>query len=54
MLTDKASVNFLVKVFLTSRRAILSVVKQLSYDIIQLFAEHCSISGANIQACLYY
>ena len=29
----------------------LPAVKQLSLDMIQLFAGHCPMSGANIQAC---
>ena len=47
LVTFKSSVTY--KKFLTSRRATLSVVKQLSSDITRFFAGRCPIFGANIQ-----
>ena len=39
------------KFFLTSRRTIVSVVKQPSSDITRFFVGDCPMSGTNIQAC---
>ena len=49
LLSFKASVTYIKKI-LTLRLISVSVVKQLSSNITQVFARHCPMSGANIQA----
>ena len=48
LLSLKTSITY--NVFLTSRRATVSVKKQFSTDITRFFAGHCLMSCANIQA----
>ena len=52
MLLSLRRLKMTYKKCLTSRRATAAVLKQLSSDITRLFAGHCPMSGANIQARL--